>query len=371
MGFGLRINFSKSGIGYSWGTKGYRVTQTAKGTVRTTYSIPGTGISYVEESKKHQRNYNNCYPKSDNYYNTQEIQNNVTNSDYSNDIDEMLRAANTALEIQTTLGFIIDAMVTLTVISIIAATVCNGLSLWSSDMNPIVILVFTCSAYLFMPALTAILILLKVIRRERDRVNLTYEIGQECGDIVHRKLRLIMNMIQCDKIWFIKETSSVYNNKYTAGADNVVRRVPCKISTVMPFPFKSNMSVVSFVCCGETLIFLPDKLLIIKGQKVNALNYSDIEFKFKQSKFRDNEAIPNDAIVVGSTWQYVNKDGGPDKRFSYNKRIPICLYGELYLTSNYGLNTVIMFSNLNKITQSSNAYAGKKYQPVNLYTVRQ
>ena len=49
---GFRINFSKSGVGYSWGVKGYRKTYTADGRERTTYSIPGTGISYVEESKK-------------------------------------------------------------------------------------------------------------------------------------------------------------------------------------------------------------------------------------------------------------------------------------------------------------------------------
>ena len=45
-----RINLSKSGVGYSVGTKGFRVTKTAKGTVRTTASIPGTGISHVTET---------------------------------------------------------------------------------------------------------------------------------------------------------------------------------------------------------------------------------------------------------------------------------------------------------------------------------
>ena len=46
----LRINFSKSGVGYSFGGKGYRVTKTAKGTVRRTVTLPG-GISHVEEYK--------------------------------------------------------------------------------------------------------------------------------------------------------------------------------------------------------------------------------------------------------------------------------------------------------------------------------
>lgn len=46
----LRINTSKSGIGYSVGTKGLRVTKKSTGGYRTTASVPGTGISYVKET---------------------------------------------------------------------------------------------------------------------------------------------------------------------------------------------------------------------------------------------------------------------------------------------------------------------------------
>lgn len=45
----LRVNFSKSGIGYSVGGKGFRATKKAGGGFRTTTSIPGTGISYVRD----------------------------------------------------------------------------------------------------------------------------------------------------------------------------------------------------------------------------------------------------------------------------------------------------------------------------------
>ena len=51
LGGGFRLNFSKSGIGGSWGVKGFRVTKKAKGGFRTTASIPGTGISYSTDSK--------------------------------------------------------------------------------------------------------------------------------------------------------------------------------------------------------------------------------------------------------------------------------------------------------------------------------
>ena len=46
----FRLNFSKSGVGYSFGGKGFRVAKTATGRTRTTASIPGTGVSYVKET---------------------------------------------------------------------------------------------------------------------------------------------------------------------------------------------------------------------------------------------------------------------------------------------------------------------------------
>lgn len=49
LGGGFRTTFSKSGAGFSWGTKGFRLTKKAGGGTRTTFSIPGTGISHVSD----------------------------------------------------------------------------------------------------------------------------------------------------------------------------------------------------------------------------------------------------------------------------------------------------------------------------------
>jgi hypothetical protein len=94
----------------------------------------------------------------------------------------------------------------------------------------------------------------------------------------------------------------------------------------------------------ETLLFLPDKLFIIQGTRIGALNYSDIKISSYTSRFIERDGIPKDAQVVGQTWEYVNKSGGPDKRFKNNSQLPICLYGKLELTSSSGLHTVIMYS---------------------------
>lgn len=47
---GIRMNISKSGIGFSAGVKGARISVNSKGRVTKTVSIPGTGISYSENS---------------------------------------------------------------------------------------------------------------------------------------------------------------------------------------------------------------------------------------------------------------------------------------------------------------------------------
>lgn len=52
----FRVNVSKSGIGWSVGTKGARYTKKASGGSRSTLSLPGTGISYVSETSKKKGN---------------------------------------------------------------------------------------------------------------------------------------------------------------------------------------------------------------------------------------------------------------------------------------------------------------------------
>lgn len=75
----FRMNLSKSGVGYSVGVKGARITKTVKGRTRTTLSAPGTGISYVSESSKKKGNKN----KMNNYQSkTKEVHYAATVGDY-------------------------------------------------------------------------------------------------------------------------------------------------------------------------------------------------------------------------------------------------------------------------------------------------
>ena len=60
----FKVNLSKSGIGYSVGGKGFRVTKKAGGGTRTTTSIPGTGISYTKDYSSNRRSSHSGYNRS-------------------------------------------------------------------------------------------------------------------------------------------------------------------------------------------------------------------------------------------------------------------------------------------------------------------
>ena len=102
LGGGFRVNLSKSGVGYSWGTKGYRKTKTARGTTRSTVSIPGTGLSYVSEKGKNKKSNTtkqtpNVNKVENNNYDFQEIKNGTVKNMVSDGLEEMLESANKAL----------------------------------------------------------------------------------------------------------------------------------------------------------------------------------------------------------------------------------------------------------------------------------
>lgn len=317
LGGGFRINISKSGVGYSWGVKGYRVTKTAKGTVRRTVSIPGTGISYTEESRtdKPRPAPSNVRTIDTNHYAAQEIANSDATQMVSSGVEELLAAAKRTISV---------------------------------DKNATIgIVVFFLLMFSFPPFLLGALlcIALKIYARTAGLINLDYEIDSDQLQVVAQRMEPMVRLSESKKIWRIMQSSRVIDTKYSGGAGHIVKRIDCQTSRTPPFPFKSDADVVVFKTSKEILLFLPDKLFILQGRKIGALNYSDISTSARTTRFIEDKAVPKDSQVVGQTWQYVNKSGGPDKRFKNNRRLPICLYGELELHSASGLNTVIMFSN--------------------------
>ena len=92
---------------------------------------------------------------------------------------------------------------------------------------------------------------------------------------------------------------------------------------------------------GDTkLYFFPDYLFVLQNQRYGAIAYHSLSAHWLTERFIEDSSVPHDANIVGYAWQYVRKDGGPDRRFNNNRRLPIASYGLLVLNSTSGLTSI-------------------------------
>lgn len=320
LGGGFRINLSKSGVGYSWGVKGYRVTKTASGKTRKTYSIPGTGISWVDESGNGRKQSSN--PRQ--YNNTPVMQ----PQDVMVDIDSATIDNFQAAEYST-----IIEQITKT----IKLNRMFNIFLW-----------LTIAACAFPPLfiLTIVGIAGKIFLKSKGIVNLEYEMDNESSEAYARRTTTWMSLNQCHKMWQITQQATVSNRKVNAGAGRNISRSGIKFSNKLPYYLKTNVMTVVIPLKKEKLIMLPDKMLIIRNNNVGVVSYDNLHIDVNGTRFIESEGVPRDSQVIDHTWQFVNRNGSPDRRYNNNRQLPICLYADIRLTSSEGLNVEIQCSNV-------------------------
>jgi hypothetical protein len=107
---------------------------------------------------------------------------------------------------------------------------------------------------------------------------------------------------------------------------------------------------------GAQLYFFPDVVLYRERGTYGGIPYSDLRISHAFTQFIEEGAVPADATIVGTTWRYVNKAGGPDRRFNNNRQIPIARYGVLVLSSSKGLNIHLHTSNASVSTTVADAW---------------
>ncbi|MGY8666284.1 hypothetical protein Q3C01_28585 [Bradyrhizobium sp. UFLA05-109] len=151
--------------------------------------------------------------------------------------------------------------------------------------------------------------------------------------------------------------------KRNAGAAKTVERKAISLSKTTPALVRSNVEFLRLPLGKEDVYFAPDAILVEAGHAIAALRYSDLQPASRATRFIENDSAPTDATVVGETWRYVNRNGGPDRRFNSNPKLPICLYGEIDLCSASGLNERIHCSRLNVAEQFVSALAQMRSRP--------
>lgn len=175
-------------------------------------------------------------------------------------------------------------------------------------------------------------------------VVLFYNLEPEAEELYARLLEAAGQLAGCSRAWHIEAQGAVRDRKYHAGASSLVRRKATSIRKTEPPYVKTNVETVAIGVGRQTLHFFPDRVLVYESHRVGAVGYGTLEIDVEPSRFIEEGGVPADARVVDRTWRYVNKKGGPDRRFKDNRELPICLYDEISLSSSTGLREVVQVS---------------------------
>lgn len=203
-GLGFRINISENGIGYSWGAPGYRVTHKANGGVRRTYSIPGTGWSYVEEDSKKNTNNNSIRPNSMEKYNLENSASyNVMNgkiSDISSPENESLVKSIKKIKIKNFLTWVMFAFIT-----------CLSTMLSLIPIEWLGILLFF--------VITSVFFIISIILIDKRFVFLDYTIDEKTSDYIQKREDAFYELKSSGKLWSITRYENVSYSRVNAGCN--------------------------------------------------------------------------------------------------------------------------------------------------------
>lgn len=146
------------------------------------------------------------------------------------------------------------------------------------------------------------------------------------------------------RLWHVYFNIRTQDRKRNAGASSLVRRT--RIHCVArPLPtIECNVEPWSIPAGPQRILFLPDRLLVHEGGRFAGVPYHELAVSIEQTSFVEAESVPLDAQVVGQTWRFVNKSGGPDRRFNNNRQLPVVAYFEVRLQSRGGMHVVFQAS---------------------------
>ena len=155
------------------------------------------------------------------------------------------------------------------------------------------------------------------------------------------------------QVWQNLHSERAKDTKYTGGAGRLINRINVKKleKDANPTNFlKTNVQIPHIKLKRTDLYFFPERLVLKREKKYASVFYKNLNIETEEVRFIEDGHVPSDAIIVDHTWRYVNKSGGPDKRFKDNKRLPICLYTEYHFKSSGGINEVISTSKVDAMS---------------------
>jgi hypothetical protein len=183
--------------------------------------------------------------------------------------------------------------------------------------------------------------------KQRLLIELYYEIDDHVQEVYGKFLAHFNQVLTSERIWQYLNEHRTSDLKHHAGAGIITKRVP--VLGISPNRnlakfFKTNISIPNIRLRNTDLYFLPERLVIKRGNEFAAVFYNHLTIESRLNRFIEDGPVPSDAKIIDRTWRYLNKNGTPDRRFNNNRQLPVCSYSEYIFSSWTGVYEIISTS---------------------------
>jgi hypothetical protein len=181
--------------------------------------------------------------------------------------------------------------------------------------------------------------------RSRDRARRTTSLYYTASDERFASIqRACEHLAEAQRVWYVEAEQQNWDWKRQAGAQSLVSRKQGRVGVINPPFISTNVDVCGVDAGNSKILFFPDAVLVFQQGQYQSVPYKALSVAYSPTRFVE-PAPPKDAEIIGYTWQYVNKNGGPDRRFSNNRQIPLALYGLIRITLASGVGLQVQVSN--------------------------
>jgi hypothetical protein len=318
----FRFNLSKSGIGLSAGVKGFRVGAGPRGN----YIHVGRGGLYYRASLGSSRQTLRPRPVP--------LEDGTADREIeTGNVDEMAAASSHEIlaEINRKAGLLLIWPFFLGF---------AAFGIWVLSKQPID------PGYVIAACIITAVVTIYLFRHDRVRkaAVVLYDLDAEAESAFRNLTEQFDRLGSSARKWCIVSEEDVLDRKRNAGAGQTIKRVAAALIYRAPPNVRTNVSTPCILGGKQTIYFFPDIVLVSQGHKYGSIAYKELHIEIGRERFIESESVPSDTEVIGQTWRYVNKSGGPDRRFTNNREIPVVRYQSLALRSPSGLSKLIYLS---------------------------
>ena len=195
---------------------------------------------------------------------------------------------------------------------------------------------------------------------EKNIFHLLYDMDSSAVSHWKATNESLSGLAGAEKLWHVTSQTSTNDWRRNGGSSELDNRVAATLALQAPLFVQANVTPFCLQLQAKHLAFLPDGIWVFSETDTNDKStgsyrvymYSDVSLEYETLSFHESGNVPSDTQVTGHIWQYVNKDGSPDRRFRDNYQLSICEYGGI---------TLHLGSDLSLLIQASSALIARQF----------